>query len=200
MIIEEIMLVMAVCVDLFFSAFAYAQNGIKIPFSSAFLISFTGAGILTLSMQFSGLLSMYIPASVCIYVGSAILFMIGAVCLFNNFLKDILKKSFGKNKNIAIDVLIDECCADKDNSKILSFSEAFLLSLTLSADALASGMGAGLTGCNSLICGISALLLGLFSIYCGTSAWKHIADISRKNFSWIGGLVLIILAVLQLIP
>ncbi len=185
------MLVIAVCTDIFFSSFAYAQNKIKIPFCSAIVISFIGAGVLTVSIQFSDILSQCISTGICTFIGSLLLFIMGAVCLFNNLIKELLKTHFKNN------VFIDECCADKDNSKVLTIGEALVLSTALSIDAIASGLGAGLTGCRSWICGIIALLLGILSIYSGTALGNYIKSKKGRNFSFIGGIVLIILAIKQ---
>ena len=90
---------------------------------------------------------------------------------------------------------MDECTADRDNSKELSLGEAFVLSISLSVDSLATGTGAGLTGTGVLRTGIMALIGGITVMKAGELAGRKLK--SEKNGSCIGGAVLIILAVLR---
>lgn len=193
--IQEIMLVLAVCTDMFFTAFSYGRNGIKIPLRSSAVISLTGAAILTIALEFSELIGRFIPEKLCIYAGSAILFIIGAIYLFKNCIRNLLKCRLGNCKNTQIQIFIDECTADRDNSKELSLGEAFVLSISLSVDSLATGTGAGLTGTGVLRTGIMALIGGITVMKAGELAGRKLK--SEKNGSCIGGAVLIILAVLR---
>lgn len=192
------MLVVAVCSDMFFTAFSYGRNGIKIPLLSSLAISFTGALILSFALEFSEIIGRYIPEWVCIYGGALILFVIGAVYLFQNCIKEWLKRL--KNRNRHIDIIIDECCADCDNSKVLSLGEAMMLSVSLSLDSLASGAGAGLEGTDVIRTGIMALICGFIVMTVGEFSGRILKTKSERNFSWIGGAVLIMLAVIKVIP
>jgi putative sporulation protein YtaF len=105
-----------------------------------------------------------------------------------------------KNRNRHIDIIIDECSADCDNSKVLSLGEAMMLSVSLSLDSLASGAGAGLEGTNVIRTGIMALICGFIVMTAGEFSGRVLKTKSEKNFSWIGGAVLIMLAVIKIIP
>lgn len=192
------MLVIAVCSDMFFTSFSYGRNGIRIPFSSSLAISLTGALILSFSLEFSEIIGRYIPGSVCVYGGALILFVIGFIYLFQNCIKERLK--YLKNRPHQIEIIIDECQADSDNSKVLSLGEAMILSVSLSLDSLASGMGAGLSGTGVIKTGIMALVCGFAVMTAGEFAGRVLKVKSGRNFSWIGGAALIILAVIKIIP
>lgn len=198
---QELMLVIAVCTDMFFTAFSYGKNGIKIPVISSVAVSFTGALILSLALKFSETIGKYIPEKLCIYAGAFILFSIGCIYLLKNFIKSIMlkKADICKNQNTHIQIFFDECNADKDNSKVLSIGEAFLLSVSLSVDSLASGIGAGLTGSGVIRTGIMALIGGIIVMTAGEFFGCRLNMKSKSSFSWIGGAVLIILAVMKII-
>lgn len=191
------MLVTAVCMDMFFASFSYGKNRIKIPFASMLTVSVTGAAVLVLAVGFSERISGIIPESLCIYGGAAVLILIGSVYLFKDFLKKILIKSDLQNKQIKI--FIDECNADIDNSCELSVKEAFLLSVSLSADSLASGMGAGFIGLNPIRTFFIAVTGGIMMMYGGFLLGKYIDMKVKGNFSWLGGVILILLGVRRFI-
>ncbi|MGN0607100.1 MAG: manganese efflux pump [Oscillospiraceae bacterium] len=194
---EEIMLVTAVCMDMFFAAFSYGKNRIRIPFASMLIISLTGATVLIFAIEFSEVISRIIPDKVCIYGGAAILVLIGSIYLFRDFFKAYLQKMDTDSRQLKI--LIDECNADIDNSKELSVKEAFLLSVSLSADSLASGTGAGFIGINPLRTWIIAAAGGIIMMGSGLLAGKYMDMKFRGNFSWIGGIILILLGIRRLL-
>ena len=191
------MLVTAVCMDMFFAAFSYGKNRIRIPFASMLIISLTGATVLIFAIEFSEVISRIIPDKVCIYGGAAILVLIGSIYLFRDFFKAYLQKMDTDSRQLKI--LIDECNADIDNSKELSVKEAFLLSVSLSADSLASGTGAGFIGINPLRTWIIAAAGGIIMMGSGLLAGKYMDMKFRGNFSWIGGIILILLGIRRLL-
>lgn len=183
--------------DMFFAAFSYGKNRIRIPFASMLIISLTGATVLIFAIEFSEVISRIIPDKVCIYGGAAILVLIGSIYLFRDFFKAYLQKMDTDSRQLKI--LIDECNADIDNSKELSVKEAFLLSVSLSADSLASGTGAGFIGINPLRTWIIAAAGGIIMMGSGLLAGKYMDMKFRGNFSWIGGIILILLGIRRLL-
>lgn len=193
------MLVLAVCTDMFFTAFSYGRNGIRIPLHSSAAISLTGAAILMAALEFSEFIGRFIPEKLCIYAGSAILFIIGGIYLFKNCIRKLFKCRFKNCTNTQIQIFMDECKADRDNSKELSLGEALVLSVSLSVDSLATGTGAGLIGTDVLRTGIMAFIGGITVMKAGEFIGRKFNMKSEKNGSCIGGAVLIILAVLRLV-
>lgn len=191
------MLVIAVCMDMFFAAFSYGKNRIKIPFASMLTISLTGATVLIFAVEFSERISCIIPDNICIYGGAAILVLIGSIYLFREFFRTYLQKMDTDSRQLKI--IIDECNADIDNSKELSVKEAFLLSVSLSADSLASGTGAGFMGINPVRTWIIAAAGGILMMSGGLFAGKYMDMKFKGNFSWIGGAILILLGVRRLL-
>lgn len=205
-LIQDIMLVSAVSVDALIAAFSYGAGRIRIPASSAFIISFICSLILTLSIMLSSLLGEMIPDRLCRAAGAGLLTVMGTVSLFQNMLKSALRKRQGEgglkfsffNIDFVICVYLDETKADCDSSKRLSAKEAVTLALALSADSLASGFGAGLGGANILRIALISLAVGLISIGSG-SYFGQKAACKKPRLSWLSGVILIMLGLLKYI-
>ena len=205
-LIQDLMLVSAVSVDALIAAFSYGAGRIRIPAYSAFIISFICSLILTASIILSSLLGGMIPDRLCRAAGAGLLTVMGTVSLFQNMLKNALRKRQGEgglkfsffNIDFVICVYLDETKADCDSSKTLSSKEAVTLALALSADSLASGFGAGLGGANIIRIALISLAVGLASIVAG-SFFGQKAACKKPRLSWLSGAILIILGLFQYI-
>ena len=205
-LIQDLMLVSAVSVDALIAAFSYGAGRIRIPAYSAFIISFICALILTASIILSSLLGGMIPDRLCRAAGAGLLTVMGTVSLFQNMLKNALRKRQGEgglkfsffNIDFVICVYLDETKADCDSSKTLSSKEAVTLALALSADSLASGFGAGLGGANIIRIALISLAVGLASIVAG-SFFGQKAACKKPRLSWLSGAILIILGLFKYI-
>ena len=202
---ENILLVAAVSVDALLASFAYGADNIKIPFLSAAVISAAGTAVLMLSMLLSGAADAVIPSGAGRWLGFIILMCIGTVSLFQNALKTFLRNKSGKNLSFSISgvgfvvsVFLDETKADTDKSKTLSPREALTLAIALSADSLGSGFGAGLAGAEILPVCIMSFGAGLAAVAAGAKAGA-VTGKKRPGISWISGILLIILAFMNLI-
>ena len=200
---ENILLVAAVSVDALLASFAYGADNIKIPFLSAAVISAAGTAVLMLSMLLSGAADAVIPSGAGRWLGFIILMCIGTVSLFQNALKTFLRNKSRKSFSISgvgfvVSVFLDETKADTDKSKTLSPREALTLAIALSADSLGSGFGAGLAGADILPVCIMSFGAGLVAVAAGAKAGA-VTGKKRPGISWISGILLIILAVMNLI-
>ena len=119
--------------------------------------------------------------------------------------KTFLRNKSRKNLSFSISgvgfvvsVFLDETKADTDKSKTLSPREALTLAIALSADSLGSGFGAGLAGAGILPVCIMSFGAGLAAVAAGAKAGA-VTGKKRPGISWISGILLIILAVMNLI-
>lgn len=206
-LIQDLMLVSAVSVDALIAAFSYGAGRIRIPAYSAFIISFICSLILTASIILSSLLGGMIPDRLCRAAGAGLLTVMGTVSLFQNMLKNALRKRQGEgglkfsffNIDFVICVYLDETKADCDSSKTLSAKEAVTLALALSADSLASGFGAGTwrrqynkNSPDKPCCGIG--------FYCGRQFFRSERRACKKpRLSRLSGAILIILGLFKYI-
>ena len=201
---EEILLALIVSLDTYLAAAAYSDSEIKIPPISALIISVIGAAVLGLSLAFSGLLSRFIAPDICETAGLIILIVIGTVTIFKSFIRSLVKRisdseggalkmnGFG----LGICIYLDDTAADIDRSKTLSAYEAAALALASSLDSAATGINCGFSGISPAAAAVFTLAAGFMAIIAGSLTGKKISSL-RHDFSWVGGVLLIIYAVLS---
>ena len=197
----------AVCLDSFIASFSYGNSCIKIPPLSAVIISTIGTAVLSLSMLFSHIVvGGFFSEKACSLTAFSILLVIGIFNLFSNGIRAFLRKQQGSRKflfnccgvRFAIDLYLDETKADSDCSKSLSSSEAVMLALALSVDSLASGFGMGLGSVSILKTAVIVFVGGLIAIYGGSLLGRKAKSKIRPDLSWLGGIIMIALAVSKL--
>jgi putative sporulation protein YtaF len=136
-----------------------------------------------------------------------ILLIIGLVKSLEYFLKRMIsKRADGEGRikmklfdlNFVLTVYADTEKADIDQSKTLSVKEALYLALALSIDGFAAGFGWGLASVNYIELVLLSLASNLFAVTVGYFLGKLLTKITKIDFSWIGGLILIVLAFTKL--
>ena len=100
--------------------------------------------------------------------------------------------------NFVLTVYADSDKADIDRSKTLSAREALYLALALSIDGFAAGFGWGLASVNFIELIILSFASNLLAVALGYLLGKLLTKITKHDFSWIGGLILIVLAFTKL--
>ncbi len=197
---QACLLALAVCMDTFFAAMGCSMNGILIPKRCALLISFVGTAFLAVSLSGAQLLGMILPEYIFRYLGFAILFLLGSSQIMKEFLTILFRKHRPhwnwKALGLVIDICFDETLADTDHSKTLSLSEAAAYSAALSLDSLASGLGAGIQKAYIPVCLVLTLCAGFLLTLSGAEFGKICHQ--KKNLSWLGGVMLLILAFCRL--
>lgn len=201
---EEIFLALIVSLDTYLAAAAYSNSEIKIPPLSALVISVIGAAVLGVSLAFSGLLGRFIAPQICETAGLIILIAIGIMTVFKSFIRCIIKKLSDSGADslkmsgfgLGISIYLDDTAADVDRSKSLSAYEAAALALASSLDSAATGINSGFTGIDPIAAAAFTLAAGFGAIILGGLTGKKISSL-RHDFSWVGGVLLIIFALLS---
>ena len=176
-LIESILMVSALSVDTFVASFAYGTGKIRIPFSSVFLISFVCSAVLSCSMLLGSLVGPCFPhlftktAAFCVLTGLGLYYIMHPQ---------------------------NTPDADKDHSKSLSLKESAVFAFAMSIDNTAVGVSAGLLSCNFIYAAIICLILTTAVVKGGSVLGWKAAGLSKKDHSWVGGLLLILLALMQL--
>ncbi len=178
---EALCIALALSLDAFAAAFSYGTDRIRIPFLSILVID--GVGSLS------------------------ILFLLGTAKLLDGITKSIIKKHGAISSNIqfsfcnfrfVLNLYANPQCADTDHSKTLSPKEAAMLALALSLDGCAVGFGTGLGHASCLLVFLCSLVVEgaavLFGIFLGNRA----AGKFSCSISWVGGLILLLLALAKL--
>jgi len=192
-------------IDAFAASFAYGSNRIKIPFKSVMLINIIGSIVLGISLYFGVIIRPFIPIEIAYGLSFGILFILGLVKIFDSTVKSFIRRHNDASKrvefsafnlNFILTVYANPEVADVDSSRIISSREAIAIALALALDSFAVGFGAGLATTAhfqiiafSLVTDVAAIILGCY-------AGNKIAAKSRVNLSWLGGVILIILAFL----
>jgi len=169
---EILALAAAISVDAFAASFAYGGKRIKIPLLSVIIISVVCSLVLGIALFAGSVIRDFIPANATAIISFAILFILGFFKLFDT-------KTELKNH-------------DKDNSKIISVTEAVALAVALSLDGFAVGFGAALANVNIFAAVLSTFVIGALAVIGGCYLGNKIAG--KINVSWVSGILLIILA------
>lgn len=151
--LEALLLVVALSLDAFVASFAYGAQRIRIPYSSAAIISVICTAMLAVSLLAGSLLRPFLPQSLTKGLCFAILFLLGLVKLCDSTIKTLIRKHKRMHRQVSfslfslkfiLDVYADPEKADRDGSRELSPAEAASLAVALSLDGLAVGFGAAL--------------------------------------------------------
>lgn len=181
MILEMLILVTALSVDSFAAGFAYGVSKTRIPMISVTITTLISSLMLIVSLLAGGFLQGLVPVSLTGIISFLILFILGLIKLF-----DRCGHTEADNAN-------------KDGDDLLSPSEAVSLGLALSIDSLAAGIGAGVMAINIPAAFITSLILGAVSILSGRELGAVISGRFRSNFTWVSGVLLILLAIMKLL-
>jgi len=199
---------MSVSIDAFAVSFAYGCKRIKIPAQSLHIINLICVSTIALSFLLGSAIIEFIPTWVAQALAFTILFIIGITKLFDSITKSIIRKHTKFNKEINLSLFnfklilrlyADPECADMDISKSISPKEAAVLALSLSLDGFAVGFGAAMIGVNGLALISTTLVTGFIALFSGSLIGNKAADKLSFNISWIAGVLLIVLAIMQLL-
>ncbi|MCL2355505.1 MAG: sporulation membrane protein YtaF [Oscillospiraceae bacterium] len=207
-VLQAAVVASSVSIDSFAAGFAYSSNKIKIPFSSILIINIIGSAFMGVGLLVGNTLQNFIPIWVTAWLAFGILFILGLVKLLDSITKSIIKKHSGINKEIKLSLfnfkfIIHLCAnpekADIDSSKVISWSEATAVAISLSLDGLAVGIGASLAGVSGLAVFLFSLITDPIAIMLGCFVGSSLAKKVAFNLSWIAGIVLILLAFSNLV-
>ena len=185
MIFEALLISLACGLDCLISGFAYGANKIKMPLLSALTIATMGSVVLGLALFLGNVIGKYMPTCLNTAICCSVLFLMGLyrICTW------VFKRTYNYKK------------ADVNKDKILSIWESLLLGTVLSLDCFAVGMSAGLSLPSALsyitTIAISFTLSLVFLIF-GRYLGNKLAQKTPLNLSWLGGLLLIALAVVKI--
>ncbi|NLJ40627.1 MAG: sporulation membrane protein YtaF [Clostridiales bacterium] len=205
--LEPILLVMALSIDAFAASIAYGANKIKVPFKSVIVINLICTGFLGISLLIGSGIRLIVPPSLLTLISFLILLLLGTYYLFESFIKTYLIRVSNINKQFniklfdikfIIDVYGDKTKADLNSSKDLSPMEAIYLATALSLDSIVAGFGSSIVNINCIQVMVLSLVFGTVAIWIGLVIGKRLAASLKADLSWIGGIILIMLAIMKL--
>lgn len=209
-IFHVLLLVTALSIDAFAAGFAYGVDRIRIPLLSMGIIGGLSAGSLLIALLAGRGILAGIPAVYAHSVSCLLLFLVGLIKLFDGAIKCFIRRQTPQEKHLTfhifdlrflLTVYADPDKADADKGGLLSAREACSLGIALSIDSMAAGIGAGI-GAGAVVLTVVlpvllAFVMGISAIAIGEFLGNRIAEKCSLDFSWVGGLLLIVLAVLK---
>ncbi|MGB9803030.1 sporulation membrane protein YtaF [Desulfofundulus sp.] len=205
-LLTTLIFALALNMDAFGTGVAYGVKGIRLPFSSAVIISLMSVLAISLSMSAGNLLLRTISVDFARHLGGIILILIGLRIIFQ-VLREGAK---GEEPRpvfqiriralaLIIQVLREPHRADLDHSGVISAGEAVLLGLGLALDSFGAGFALSMLGLDLML---TTLLVGtglLVTIYAGLLAGRGFgATALGRQFSALPGCILIMLGLFKL--
>lgn len=169
-------IVLAVSLDGFGVGITYGIRSIRLTVPALLIIMLCSGTIVLLSMQLGHVIRAFVPGTVTDAFGGAIFLVLGLIVLFSQ-LKQKLRIPLLNNHLLSslTKMLRQPQRADKDNSGIISGTEALLLGIALAMDAFGAGFASALIGYPSwLMAFLIAMMSGLF-LYSGIKAGNLLA-------------------------
>ena len=96
--------------------------------------------------------------------------------------------------SVFVKLCLDDSAVDMDSSKVLSIGEAAVLALAGSFDSAATGLSCGGKDISALGAAAAVFICGAAALILGSLTGRKISSLNR-DFSWTGGLFLILFAV-----
>ena len=200
-LLKEFFLAFIVSIDIYLAAAACCNSGVRIPLSSAFIIDMFSAAVLFISLTLSDMLLCFTDPRIIHIIGTAVLIFIGSINIAKSLLRSIIRH-IRENDGISLKMgelsiflklCLDDSAADIDSSKVLSMGEAAVLALAGSLDSAATGLSCGGSGISAVYASAAAFVSGAAAILLGSLTGRKISSL-HHDFSWAGGLLLIIFA------
>ena len=205
---EALFIALALSLDAFVAGFSYGTCKIKIPVVSVLVMD----AICSLSIGAAFLagvfLKNFIPGQITAAICFVLLFLLGMVKLLDGITTSLLQKYGAISSNIkfsfcnfrfVLSLYANPECADTDHSKTISPKEAVSLAIALSLDGMAAGLGAAFGNVNGTAVFLCSFFTEAIAVICGTALGNRAAKKLTFNISWLGGLILILLAFLKLL-
>lgn len=152
-----------------------------------------------LSMSIGRFISKFLPSSMPNILGAIIIILLGVYFLIQSILK-LIKNSKANDlalKNIT-DMIEYAEKSDLDNSNNININEAFIVSLGLTFNNLATGLAASITGVNIPITVISTFIFSILLLTLGKVIGNNVfGNIFGKYAPLFSGILLIILGLIE---
>ncbi len=207
MLLNIILLVSALCIDIFVASIAYGTNQVHMSRMQILLANGICSLFLGISLSFGVLLDSWIPETFTKKICFFSLLLLGLWKFFDFVIKRYVRKHKNTQKKIyfhlstlkfVINIYCNPLEADADKNKKLSFKEVVFFSIAMSIDSLIAGTMAAFLKISVPLTVLSAFILGNIFTCIGQFLGQRISIKSSMDLSWIGGILFIILAFTKL--
>lgn len=193
-----LIIALSVSLDGFGVGMLYAVRGIRIPNGSLLVIAGCSGALLFAAMLAGDWLSLRMTPHAASAAGAAILVAVGLWSVIQFFRSQGVRPEDDRpdvpdrrTDAGVVGILRSPVAADRDRSGNISASEAALLGIALSLDAVGAGVGAALIGYRAVVTAISiAAASGLF-VRLGTVLGRRMAGRFTRRLAVLPGFLLI---------
>lgn len=195
-----LLLILALSADLLTASMVYGAGHIGISFGLTILISGLGSAILGTALFIGRFLGDYFPGTLLVVGSGVILIALGTYKTVDFRIRRWRKEYVKPQKNlmlslgglrIILNIYGDPLSADEDDSRTLSVGEAILLTIAMSLDGFAAGVGYSMNDVSVGAVITAFFLASLISIRLGH--FLGCRSVEEKDYSWIGGVLLVFL-------
>ena len=193
-----LLLILALSADLLTASMVYGAGHIGISLGLTILISGLGSAILGTALFIGRFLGDYFPETLLAVGSGVILIALGTYKTVDFRIRRWRKEYVKPQKNlmlslgglrIILNIYGDPLSADEDDSRTLSVGEAILLTIAMSLDGFAAGVGYSMNDVSVGAVITAFFLASLISIRLGHFLGCRV--VKEKDYSWIGGVLLI---------
>jgi putative sporulation protein YtaF len=172
--------------DSFIVATAYGVKRLSINFLDNFIFALISSVGTLLSMYFGKITSTFLPVKFSIYIGPSIIIIIGIWTIYDTIKSEILKKQEVLDIGIPFynTFIQNPEKADIDKSGYIDSKESLLLGISLAANNIGMGFGAGAAKIPILITTVMTFLFSIISISLGSYAGRKCS--SKLSGLWSG--------------
>ena len=204
-VLHILLLAFAVSADTFTVGLTYGMDKVRIPYSSAAIISGIPSLILLVFLYAGVSISTRVPSDITGTVSFLILACIAVQKLIDSSVKAFIRRSKSllphkrfaftfRELGVILTIYATPETANKDTPSVLTPAEALPLSLALSLDSAAVGVGAGVSMSHPLLAAVITFFTGCLGVYTGKKLSTYICSHVKLDFSFIGGFLLLLLA------
>lgn len=180
-----LLLLTILSLDAFAAGLSYGTEKVRVSPFSLLLLALVSAGVLTLSLAAGDRFLGLFPPAFTKLISFAVLLLLALYKFYD------ARKAVCAPSSIAHRV-------NQTRREVLSAREALLLGLALSIDNISAGICTGTNGFSPLLLFVLTGLIHLAAILAGLSLGRLLASRLPRRFSFLGGLILLILAFLRL--
>lgn len=204
---QQLVLVVALSIDLFVASISYGSNKIKVSFINAVIINIICCFNLGLALLLGNVINNTISEGTTKAISFLLLFFLGIIKLLDSSIKSYISRHKDMCKNIKfsfsqlnfiINIYGNPVEADKDLSSSLSCVEAIFLAIAMSIDGMIGGIGVAFLDINVLSTIIMLFAVGLGCVLLGGKIGNAINEKFDLDVSWVSGILFLILAFTKL--
>lgn len=185
-----LLLVIVLSLDAFTAGLSYGIEKVKVPFTSVLATAGISGSMLTFSLWAGNILLNLIPEALTKSLSFLVLFLLSLYKFYDTF-------PYIEKKELTTEVITRKI--NKKHKEILSFSEALLLALALSIDNISAGLCSGPVPFSFVLTLLVTILIHLAALLFGILSGRFFSARCSKDFSWLGAVILMLLAFFRLI-